>query len=428
MDPDYERHMTATLNQRGHAVVVGAGVVGIATALWLQRLNWAVTLVDRNPPGTATSFGNACTFATYSVEPVATPGIWKQAPALLLKPDSPLKVRPAYLPKIAPWLWQFLRYSREREVQGISRDLDTLLKPCMSSWTTLLDDAQANNLIRHDGSLYIFEAHERHVAEEMVAYHLPFDVPIRLVENGELHALEPALNARAALGVELPGVSRTLDPYALSLQLFQRFLQLGGAFKRGEVRDVRRHADHSEQVIAALGSGEQLVAERLVLCTGAWSKQLAHSLGDNLPQDTERGYHVLFDQAGTVLNRPVCWGAGGFYMTPMAQGLRVAGTVEFAGTEAAPDPRRFRFLAQGARRFLRLQHEPSSQWMGFRSSMPDSKPVVGQARLLPQVFYNFGHGHVGLTLGAVTGQLVAELASGMAPSVALQPFSPSRFS
>ncbi|PTQ70062.1 FAD-binding oxidoreductase [Pseudomonas sp. GV071] len=420
-------HHTRTHHTRGHALVVGAGVVGIATALWLQRHGWRVTLLDRQLPGTATSFGNACTFATYSVEPVATPGIWRQAPALLLKPDSPLKVRPAYLGKIAPWLWQFLRHSSEQRVHAISRDLDTLLKPCMSSWGTLLDDAQANHLIRHDGSLYIFETHERRVAEEMVAYHLPFEVPIRLVENHELHAMEPALNARAALGVELPGVSRTLDPYALSLCLFQRFLALGGRFERGELRDIHRSSAGGEQVSAVLASGQTLTAERVALCTGAWSKQLAKSLGDELPQDTERGYHVLFEQAGAVLNRPVCWGAGGFYMTPMAQGLRVAGTVEFAGTQAAPDPRRYRYLANGARRFLNLQHEPASQWMGFRSSMPDSKPVVGQSRLLPQVFYNFGHGHVGLTLGAVTGQLLAEMASGLQTSVPLAPFSPHRF-
>jgi D-amino-acid dehydrogenase len=419
--------MTTNPNTRGNALVVGAGVVGIATALWLQRHGWTVTLLDRQPPGTATSFGNACTFATYSVEPVATPGIWRQAPALLFKPDSPLKVRPAYLGKIAPWLWQFLRASSERRVHGISRDLDTLLKPCMSAWSTLLDDAQANHLIRHDGSLYIFEAHERPVAEEMVAYHLPFDVPIRLVENHELHAMEPALNARAALGVELPGVSRTLDPYALSLRLFQRFLEMGGHFLRGELRDIQRHAVDSEQVVAHLSSGQTLNAARVALCTGAWSKELASSLGDNLPQDTERGYHVLFEQAGELLNRPVCWGAGGFYMTPMAQGLRVGGTVEFAGTQALPDPRRYRYLASGARRFLNLQHEPVSQWMGFRSSMPDSKPVVGRSQLLPQVFYNFGHGHVGLTLGAITGQLVAQMASGVPMAIEVEAFSARRF-
>ena len=419
--------MTPTPHTRGHALVVGAGVVGIATALCLQRQHWKVTLLDRQPPGTATSFGNACTFATYSVEPVATPGIWKQAPALLLKADSPLKVRPAYMSKIAPWLWQFLRYSREHHVHGISRDLDTLLKPCMTAWATLLDDAKANDLIRHDGALYIFEAHERRGAEEMLAYHKPFDIPIRLLENAELHALEPALNARAALGVELPGVSRTLDPYALSLRLFNRFIELGGTFLRGELRDIQRHATDSQQVVAHLASGPPINAARIALCTGAWSKQLANALGDNLPQDTERGYHVLYEQAGSLLNRPVCWGAGGFYMTPMAQGLRIAGTVEFAGTQAPPDPRRYTYLTNGARRFLHLPQPPTAHWMGHRPSMPDSKPVLGQSRLLPHVHYNFGHGHIGLTLAAITGQLLAEQASGIQPTVPLTPFSPNRF-
>ncbi|NBF12149.1 NAD(P)/FAD-dependent oxidoreductase, partial [Pseudomonas sp. Fl4BN1] len=405
----------------------GAGVVGLASALWLQRLNWKVTLLDRQPPGSGTSFGNACTFATYAVEPVATPGIWRKAPGMLLRPDSPLAIRPGYLPRIAPWLWRFLASSREHRVDAISQDLHSLLKPCMGSWQTLFDEAGANDLVRHDGSLYIFEGHERRSAIDMLAYHQRFDVPMRLLEGPELRALEPALNARAALALELPDVSRTLDPYALSLRLLRRFSEQGGEFRQGELQGVQRSTQHSERLTARLSSGESLQAERLVLCTGAWSRSLAQTLGDEIPLDTERGYHVLFDQSGALLKRPVCWAAGGFYMTPMAQGLRVAGTVEFAGLEAAPDPRRYRYLAKAARRFLTLHHEPASQWMGFRPSLPDSKPVLGQSRLLPQVYYNFGHGHVGLTLAAITGQLVAEQASGLAPSVSMQAFLAGRF-
>ncbi|WP_069865324.1 NAD(P)/FAD-dependent oxidoreductase [Pseudomonas citronellolis] len=412
---------------RGSALVVGAGVVGLATALCLQRQGRAVSLLDRNPPGLATSFGNACTFATYSVEPVATPGIWRKAPGMLLRPDSPLAIRPAYLPRIAPWLWRFLAESRRQRVEAIGHDLNSLLRPCMAAWQVLLDDAQANDLVRHDGSLYIFEAHERQAALEMVDYHRRFEVPIRLVEGPELHALEPALNARVACAVELPGVSRTLDPYALSRRLFERFLALGGRFRRCELLGIEPAGEGGDAVQAHLSSGERIVAARVALCTGAWSRHLTQQLGDAVPQDTERGYHVLFEHAGEVLKRPVCWAAGGFYMTPMAQGLRVAGTVEFAGLEALPAEARYRYLARGARRFLRLQHEPVSRWMGFRSSLPDSKPVLGPARRLPQVFYNFGHGHIGLTLGAITGQLLAEQASGLAPSVPLEPFLARRF-
>lgn len=419
--------MIASRQQRGHALVVGAGVVGLASALWLQRLNWQVTLLDRQLPGSGTSFGNACTFATYAVEPVATPGIWRQAPGMLLRRDSPLAIRPGYLPRIAPWLWRFLACSSASRAKAISHDLHSLLKPCMGAWQTLFDDAGANDLVRHDGSLYLFEAHERQSAIDMLAYHQAFDVPMRLVPGPELRAMEPALNARAALALELPQVSRTLDPYALSQRLFQRFVERGGVFRRGELLDIERHAQHGERLSARLSSGESLPAERLLLCTGAWSRSLAQRLGDAIPLDTERGYHVLFEQAGGLVNRPLCWGAGGFYMTPMAQGLRVAGTVEFGGLDAAPDPRRYHYLARGARRFLTLHHSPSSRWMGFRPSLPDSKPVLGQSRLLPQVHYNFGHGHVGLTLAAITGQLMAEQASGLTPSVALQPFLAQRF-
>ncbi len=419
--------MIASQQQRGHAVVVGAGVVGLASALWLQRLGWRVTLLDRQPPGSGTSFGNACTFATYAVEPVATPGIWRQAPGMLLRSDSPLAIRPGYLPRIAPWLWRFLQSSSEPRVKAISHDLHSLLKPCMGAWQALFDDAGANDLVRHDGSLYIFEAHERQSAIDMLAYHQGFEVPMRLVQGPELRAMEPALNARAALALELPQVSRTLDPFALSQRLLRCFIERGGVFRRDELQGVERSAQDGERVLARLGSGEQLPAERLVLCSGAWSRRLAQSLGDEIPLDTERGYHVLFDQAGGLLSRPVCWGAGGFYLTPMAQGLRVAGTVEFGGLDAAPDPRRYHYLARAARRFLTLHHEPVSRWMGFRPSLPDSKPVLGQSRLLPQVHYNFGHGHVGLTLAAISGQLVAEQASGLTPSVNLQPFLAGRF-
>ena len=199
----------------------------------------------------------------------------------------------------------------------------------MGAWQALFDDAGANDLVRHDGSLYIFEAHERQSAIDMLAYHQGFEVPMRLVQGPELRAMEPALNARAALALELPQVSRTLDPFALSQRLLRCFIERGGVFRRDELQGVERSAQDGERVLARLGSGEQLPAERLVLCSGAWSRRLAQSLGDEIPLDTERGYHVLFDQAGGLLSRPVCWGAGGFYLTPMAQGLRVAGTVEF---------------------------------------------------------------------------------------------------
>ncbi|MEX5612906.1 FAD-dependent oxidoreductase, partial [Pseudomonas protegens] len=281
--------------------------------LWLQRLGWRVTLLDRQPPGSGTSFGNACTFATYAVEPVATPGIWRQAPGMLLRRDSPLAIRPGYLPRIAPWLWRFLQSSSEPRVKAISHDLHSLLKPCMGAWQALFDDAGANDLVRHDGSLYIFEAHERQSAIDMLAYHQGFEVPMRLVQGPELRAMEPALNARAALALELPQVSRTLDPFALSQRLLRCFIERGGVFRRDELQGVERSVQDGERVLARLGSGEQLPAERLVLCSGAWSRRLAQSLGDEIPLDTERGYHVLFDQAGGLLNRPVCWGAGGFY-------------------------------------------------------------------------------------------------------------------
>ncbi len=414
------RHASTT-----NAVVVGAGVVGLSTALYLQRHGWRVTLLDRNPPGLGTSFGNACTFATYAVEPIATPGIWRQAPGMLLRRDSPLSIRPSYLPALAPWLIRFLGASASARVATISRDLKTLLAPCMQAWTTLLDDAQAHDLVRHDGSLYIFEAHRRQQALAMIDYHHRFEVPMRLVEEPELRILEPALNRRAACAVELPEVSRTLDPYALSLRLYDRFIAAGGVFRRGEL--TRLGAEQDDSVTAMLSGGERLQASRLVLCTGAWSRDLARQLGDDIPQDTERGYHVLFDQAGAALHRPVCWPDGGFYMTPMAQGLRVAGTVELAGLHAPPRPARYDYLTQGARRFLHLLHEPSSRWMGYRSSIPDSMPVLGPSRHFAQVFYNFGHGHIGLTLGAMTGLLTAQAMSGLAPQVNIEPFRASRF-
>ncbi|MGE8309151.1 MAG: FAD-dependent oxidoreductase, partial [Pseudomonas protegens] len=250
--------MIASQQQRGHAVVVGAGVVGLASALWLQRLGWRVTLLDRQPPGSGTSFGNACTFATYAVEPVATPGIWRQAPGMLLRRDSPLAIRPGYLPRIAPWLWRFLQSSSEPRVKAISHDLHSLLKPCMGAWQALFDDAGANDLVRHDGSLYIFEAHERQSAIDMLAYHQGFEVPMRLVQGPELRAMEPALNARAALALELPQVSRTLDPFALSQRLLRCFVERGGVFRRDELQGVERSAQDGERVLARLGSGEQL--------------------------------------------------------------------------------------------------------------------------------------------------------------------------
>jgi D-amino-acid dehydrogenase len=405
-------------------LIVGAGIVGICTALCLQREGHEVVVIDRGGPGEGTSKGNAGVFATGHVVPIGTPGILKRVPGMLLDQTSPLALRWSYLPSIAPWLIRLLAASTPRRVEEISRALVALLAPASESYTPLLKSAGAEDLVQRRGWLILYEtAESRRAGQGDLDLRTSRGIRWEELDEGTIRQLVPAIRPGPLWGVMLPDCEHTIDPYRLTLALAEDFVTRGGTVMRGDVR-TGVGPDQKPEVTADSGP---IAFDRLVIAAGAWSRTLLRGLGEDAPLDTERGYHVML--ANEIdLRIPLLCADHKFSMTPMTEGVRLAGTVEFAGLKAPPNPRRWDIMAERARALLPgFKSAPRSTWMGFRPSMPDSLPVIGPSSRHPNVYYAFGHGHLGLTLGAVTGRAITDLISGRPPPFDMGAYHINRF-
>jgi glycine/D-amino acid oxidase-like deaminating enzyme len=411
----------------GRAVVVGAGVVGVATALALRRDGWAVTLIDPHPPGEAgASFGNAGLIATHIVRPLAMPGIARQVPRMLLDPTGPLKVRWHYLPRLAPWLWRFVRAARPEVVERLTAALASMLEPSFDAWRALLEEAGASDLLRQDGNVMVYRTEDALAAAAWERHLLVrHGVRLEVVGDNALRELLPPLDRAYRHGVHFPDSGHVRDPLRVTQAVALLFERHGGRIVRARAEGFRTNSGSVQAV--RTDRGEE-AGDLFVVTAGIWSRALCRRLGVRLPLDTERGYHVMLPTPGVELPRPMILGDLKFAVTPMAGGLRMAGTIEFGGIEAPPDPRRHRMMLDRAPSFLPgVDTSGASSWMGFRPSFPDSLPVIDRAPGWDNAYLAFGHGHLGLTAGAVTGQAVADLAAGRTPPFDLAPFAATRF-
>ncbi|WSG78226.1 FAD-binding oxidoreductase (plasmid) [Rhizobium beringeri] len=410
--------------------VVGAGLVGLCSALWLQRMGHRVTIIDPAPPlgdasyRQACSYGNACTFAPHGVVPVATSGVIWRVPGMLLNPLGPLAIVWKYLPQLVPWLRAFLASSTKAEVERIAGTLAMLLSHADAAWQPLVTAAGAERLKRHDGCLYLYKSEAQfRAADAENGLRERHGVAMDRLDRADIKSMEPNLAPLYHKGVLFRDAYVFSSPRQLAFALAQAVINGGGEIVRGEVAVI----ESRDNGICLRIAGKQILADHAVVAAGAHSRKLTASIGDRVLLDTERGYHVLFPQAGNLLSRPVCYPEHGFYMVPMADGLRAAGTVELGGLAAPLNPKRTAMIRDGVKMLLPAAGQGSDEWLGFRPSMPDSLPVIGSSRRLPRVTYAFGHGHLGLTLSALTGYLVSQLVAGQRPAVDLTPLRPDRF-
>jgi D-amino-acid dehydrogenase len=403
--------------------VVGAGAVGASTALWLSRAGHEVTLVDRLGPGEGTSYGNAGAIATYALHPVARPDTLRKLPRMLVDPESPLFIRARYLPRLAGWLARFLWASRPGRVTEIERLLAALMSVAEPAWAALAEEAGATHLVARRGVMYVHGSHAAHHTDAAtVAAARAAGVPAELIPPEEVRQLEPNLVAGRHGAMLYPQAAHLLDPRGAVQAIAKAAMARGTRFVTAEVTALESEADGRVRVVHDGGAD---VFDKVVVAAGAWSRRL---LGAGMPPlDAERGYHLMFEGAEDLVRRPICWDPIGFYMTPMLAGLRVGGTVELASLDAPPTRRRLDMLERHARRLLPSLGPVGSTWLGFRPSMPDSLPVVGEQRTRPNVVHAYGHGHVGLTLGPITGYLVACLLAGAGTPLDPEPLSPDRF-
>lgn len=415
-----------------HVAIIGAGAVGVISAIEALRDGHRVTLIDPGTPGgeQAASYGNAGWLSSHSVIPPAEPGVWKKVPGYLMDPMGPLAIRWSYLPKILPWLVRYLWSGwTEAKVEHTARALRTLLKDAPQLHKQLAEEAGVANLIERNGVLHAFTS--RITLENELGWRIRKRVGIDWLELSadEMRQREPDLHPRYVFGVLVEEAGRCRDPGSYVAALAELAVARGAQFMTAKATAFKIT---NGKLVAVVTDRGEIACDNAVIAAGAHSKALAASIGDPVPLETERGYHVMIENPGVGPRMSMMAQDAKMVVNWTDRGLRAAGTVELAGLDAPPNWARANILRNSLlSMFPKLPKDiPDSQiktWFGHRPSMPDGKPCIGRARATPDVIYAFGHGHVGLVGSARTGRLVAQLLSGRPPEIPLEPFAPARF-
>ena len=410
--------------------VIGAGIVGVCAASWLQRDGHSVFLIEPGEPGEGASFGNAGCLNGSSVTPMAMPGIIGNLPRWLSDPLGPLALRWSYLPTILPYLVRFWRASAPDKVRAQAAALRPLVGPTLPLMRELAHDCGADELIEQRGHLYVYRSAAALAKDDFAwALRRANGVVVDRFDADELRQLEPALSRDYVTGLLVRENGHVTNPFALVGRLVDEFRRRGGEIVRARALGFRLEGQRLGAIRTDSGD---LPADAAIVCAGAYSEPLAAALGDRIPLETERGYHLMIRDPEAMPRIPTADADGKFVATPMQLGLRFAGTVELAGLAAPPDWRRSQILLKQGRRMLPglaadYPEERITMWMGHRPSLPDSLPALGPSGASPDIVYAFGHGHIGMTAAPMTGKIVADLVTGRPPPFDIAPFAPARF-
>ncbi|MBG6174846.1 MAG: FAD-dependent oxidoreductase [Roseibium album] len=410
-----------------HVVVIGAGVVGVSTAIWLRRAGIDVTVVDRVEPGTSasTSYGNAGVLAACSVAPVTAPGMIAKSPKMLLDPEFPLFLRWSYLPKLTPWLLKYLSHANDKDTRRISDSLAPILYDSPSQHEALAKGTEAKEWLVNSDYSFVYPSREAFEADRYTwTLRRTAGFEPELLEGRAVQEFEPNLSPDMKLLAVMHDHGYVRDPGKYILALSQEAKKLGAKFVQAEVKDFVLTDGRVSKVVT---SGEDLDCTQVVLATGVWSGGLAKKLGLAVPLESERGYHIVFRSAENGPETPMMITTGKFVATPMKAGLRCAGIVEFGGLEASASKAPLEFLRRKvAQTFPKLTFEKEESWLGHRPAPSDSLPLIGEIGA-SGVFAGFGHHHIGLTAGPKTGRILAGLISGDRQNIDLSAYNPQRF-
>lgn len=406
-------------------VVAGAGMVGMSTALWAQMSGLKVAICDPEAPGSGVTYGAACTISTYACVPINSPSIFTSLPTLLFAKDSPLSFNFLFGLKNMGWMLSFLANCRSSKVRHISQSLGQLLRHTDEGLDPLIAEAEAEDLFVQNGCLYVWStAASYESAKAGNEMRSAQGVEFEILKPDEILQLEPSLKMPMYRGLLFKGARHVLDPQAFVMRMYKKFIELGGVAISSPVHEV---LTTDSAVAVQLSEDRALHADHFVVAAGAHSKSIKGSGAEALPLGVERGYHVTFKEHAAKISRPVGWAEAGLYATPMARGLRIAGTVEIDSISAPPNPDRFAYLRNRADQMFGLMDGDQEIWHGCRPTMPDALPVIGRSKGSDRILNAFGHQHIGLTLAGVTGQLVTDLILGKEPSSDLSSFSDKRF-
>lgn len=407
-------------------VVIGAGVIGACSALSLLKEGHEVVLIDKDAPCAGASFGNAGAIVNGSCVPTAMPGIVLDAIRMLGDKDSALSIRSGYFFKMLPWLLRFTLQSRQSKVKENSKYLHALTAHAVTSWRELTDNTKLASQFRETGWMKVYEF-ENTFLKTAAARELldQTATPYEILSADEISDLEPNLAPIYKQAFYQKESLSILNTRGLVEGLVELFVAGGGQFKSFSVNNIELEKNR----IKLKNSSGEMYADKIVIAAGAWSGELTMQLGDAVPLETERGYHLMFSEStASLLSRPIVNGESSFVLSPMTEGLRMTSQVELGGLDLPPDYQRIRRLMPEAKRMLpTLDITEQSAWMGFRPSLPDSLPVLAYSSRSDKIIYAFGHHHLGMTLGAVTGSIVADLVAGRQSTIALSPYHPKRF-
>jgi len=405
--------------------IIGAGIAGISCAFFLARDGHTVTIIDPNEPGSGASYGNSGAINESSVMPSSTPGLIKKIPKMLMDPESPLVLRWPYIPRLLPWLIGFLGNSRPERVEQNCLAMAELGSRVMAAYDTLIQEASIGDLIHYNGALKVYEtdaafeagAFERRM---MDAGNCPYDI----LSEADVRDLEPSIAPLFKHGVFLNTSRGIRNPGRMVKVLASDVAARGGTFLREAVTDIEFSAEGHPTVVTDASRHE---TDIVVLAAGARSGRLAAKLGARVTLDAERGYHIMFPTPENTIQRYVQFSEQRFALVPQEEGVRMTSIIELASMDAKPDYRRIRRLMPHAARMLPgLQADEQSIWMGARPSTPDNVPVIGPSPRHGAAFFAFGHSHLGMTMGPLTGRIIADLVAGRDLGIDLTPYGPIR--
>ena len=405
--------------------VIGGGIVGVCCAVYAQRAGHDVTLYERGDIGGEASYGNAGIMSSGACVPMALPGVLKAVPRMLFAADGPLSIRWSYIPRLLAWMTRFVRSARPARVEEISCALHRLLSEAHAAYDEIMDRARFDKHVVAKGLLFPFSSEEAFTGSARArAIRAARGVTFEVVDADRLRALEPTLNAGFHNGIFFEEARHTLDPARLARELARDFVAAGGQIEHLAVQAVtERHA--GIEVKASSGHNDYDFA---VIAAGAWSRRLLAGGLRHIPLESERGYHAMLPDPEVAVSRPLIFPEFGFAVTPMRDGLRISGLVEFAGLDAPPDFRKAELMLRRAKdMFPDMNTAGAKFWMGHRPSMPDSMPVIGPSRPRSRLLLAFGHGHQGMGFAAITGKIIAALIGGAPVPLDIDPFSPLRF-
>ncbi len=406
--------------------VIGAGIVGVSTAIWLQRAGHDVILIDRAGPAEGTSFGNGGVLASCSVVPVTVPGLIWKAPGMLFSPAQPLFLKWGYLPRLAPWLLRYLSHANADDVRRVARALTPIIGDSANDHLALAHGTGAERWVVPSDYLFIYDD-RAHYEGDAFGWRIRRENGFEWdeMEADAFHAYDPAFSRDLNFAARLRGHGRIADPGQYVKDLAAHVERSGGRLLIAEVEDIAREGG---RVTGVRAGGQTVACDAAVITAGVWSGPLMRRLGLRVPLESERGYHIELWEPSVMPKSPVMVVSGKFVMTPMEGRLRLAGIVEFGGTEAPPSRAPFELLKRHLPNVLPgIRYRDVTEWMGHRPAPSDSIPVIGEIPGLQGAYAGFGHHHIGLTGGPKTGQLLAQLISGQRPNVDLSPYSPARF-